>query len=560
MENVTAQKIDKQEILGAIGKVHEASKKCNLDTTIFEKLDLELELLSNYFKTSKIQSFFISNIYSLNYTGQNVDINDLIKLFKCAPTKILEYSDDIIYLSKQNYLLVSDCHSSVNVALANVEYTVNKSITDAIINNETLPVLMEPKTDSIYSLLESSYDLLNENEENVKHRMRLETRFYREITSKDSYGIIKKLEAMELTNTDIVIYFYIIWKKLLGYWQVNMSECFKLIYGKESNTIRELQKLRSGKNILIQLKLIELKNESFMNDTGVELTNKSHKFLKEFDIHFNKDKTGKRKTIKPQKIKSKKLFYNSEEEKQLDTITRMLEEIKFKETRKRLSEKKLPKGINIVFYGPPGTGKTESVLQIAKATNREIIKVDISAAKSMWFGESEKITKKIFTDYKETAKQCKQMPILFLNEADALISKRSEVNSSSTDKTQNTIQNIFLEELENFKGILIATTNLVGNMDKAFERRFLFKVEINNPTAEVKAQIWKEKLSHLNPEEAMILAKTYDFSGGQIENIVRKKEIEEIIQGKAIRFEEIYSFCKAELFEKSYGKIGFGVK
>lgn len=560
MENVTAQKIDKLEIFNAIGLVYELAKDSKLENILFDTLQEQLKLLSTYFKINNNQSLLFSIIFSLNYKGSTVELNDLIKFFSCAPTKILEFSDDLTFLIEQGYLETSYSNSEINISLANLEFSVNANITDALLENRMIPELEKPKIESIYNLLEETYELINSNNKNHNASSRINLKFNRKIVPKDKYGIIKELRDKDLSDLDIMIYFYVTWQELKGVWEVNIANCFEYIYGNGSEMIAEVQKVHSGKNMLIKLKYIELRNIVFMNDMAIMLTNKSKKFLKTFDIIFKKTKKGKRKTIKPQKIADKQLFYNAEEEKQIETITQVLEETKFKETRKRLSEKKLPKGINIVFYGPPGTGKTESVLQIAKATNREIVKVDISASKSMWFGESEKITKKIFTDYKETAKLCKQMPILFLNEADALFSKRNENANSAVSKTENTIQNIFLEELENFKGILIATTNLVGNMDKAFERRFLFKVEINNPTAEVKANIWKEKLQHLNPDEAMILAKTFDFSGGQIENIVRKKEIEEIIQGKAIRFEEIYSFCKAELFEKSYGKIGFGVK
>ena len=336
-----------------------------------------------------------------------------------------------------------------------------------------------------------------------------------------------------------------------------MPDCFEKIYGSGAEMIAEIQKIQNKEHALTKSKLIEADKKHFSNDTAVKLSSKAKKILKPFKIVFKKEKVSKKNTLKPKKIESKLLFYNSEEEKQINTITQLLQGEKFTETRKRLAEKKLPKGVNIVFYGPPGTGKTESVLQIAKATNREIIKVDISAAKSMWFGESEKITKKIFTDYKKLKKQCKRIPILFINEADALISKRNESTKGAVDKTENTIQNIFLEELENFDGILIATTNLVGNMDKAFERRFLFKVEINKPETSVKANIWKEKLPDLKNDEVLRLASNFDFSGGQIENIARKKEIEEILQGKEIAIEEIFNFCKSELFEKTNTKIGF---
>ena len=145
----------------------------------------------------------------------------------------------------------------------------------------------------------------------------------------------------------------------------------------------------------------------------------------------------------------------------------------------------------------PGTGKTETAYQLAKATGRDIMMVDISATKSMWFGESEKVVKQIFTKYYEFANSCKVMPILFLNEADALLSNRKNDLNGNVDKTEHTIQNILLDEMENFKGIMFATTNHTSNLDRAFDRRFLYKIELNNPKPEVSAKIWQSKLSSL---------------------------------------------------------------
>ena len=68
---------------------------------------------------------------------------------------------------------------------------------------------------------------------------------------------------------------------------------------------------------------------------------------------------------------------------------------------------------------------------------------------------------------------CKVKPILLFNEADAVFSKRKDVNNGNVAQTENAIQNIILEEMENLDGILIATTNLADNLDGAFERRFV---------------------------------------------------------------------------------------
>jgi SpoVK/Ycf46/Vps4 family AAA+-type ATPase len=242
--------------------------------------------------------------------------------------------------------------------------------------------------------------------------------------------------------------------------------------------------------------------------------------------------------------------------KQLELLRGLLMEERMKDTVARLESRGLPKGINVLLFGAPGTGKTETVLQLAKASGRDIMKVDISQSKSMWFGESEKIIKRIFTDYKTLLKESKRTPILFFNEADAIISKRRNIGASSVSQTENAIQNIILEELENFEGIMIATTNLANNMDTAFERRFLFKVEFKKPEIETKARIWMDKIPVLSDEDAKILAENYDFSGGQIENVVRKKEIHEILNGELVQFSLIREFCEEELLVKQ-SKIGF---
>ncbi|MCH8535274.1 MAG: ATP-binding protein [Flavobacteriaceae bacterium] len=215
-----------------------------------------------------------------------------------------------------------------------------------------------------------------------------------------------------------------------------------------------------------------------------------------------------------------------------------------------------------MLHGFPGTGKTESVLQIAKVTNRNIMKVDISSSRSVWYGESEKIIKRIFSDYKSFAKKQQKTPILFINEADAILSKRKTGTSSNIVDTENRIQNILLEEIENFKGILIITTNMANNLDTAFERRFLFKIELKRPSIIAKFEIWKSKMPSLTFEKVELLAKEFNFSGGQIDNIARKNEIHEIIHGTKVNLKTLIKFCEEETLGRQTSKtlIGFNKK
>ena len=187
------------------------------------------------------------------------------------------------------------------------------------------------------------------------------------------------------------------------------------------------------------------------------------------------------------------------------------------------------------------------------------MQVNISQIKSCWVGESEKNIKSLFDNYREQVKKSEVTPILLFNEADAIINKRQEGAERAVDKMENSIQNIILQEMENLDGILIATTNLAGNMDKAFERRFLYKIKFEQPTLEARMSIWHTMIPTLEENVIRTLATQYDFSGGQIENIARHYTIRNILHGESESvIDELYSYCNNErLNAKEKRKIGF---
>ena len=189
------------------------------------------------------------------------------------------------------------------------------------------------------------------------------------------------------------------------------------------------------------------------------------------------------------------------------------------------------------------------------------MRVNISEIKSSWVGESEKNIKNVFNKYKYLVESSEVAPILLFNEADAILGKRMEGAERAVDRMENSIQNIILQEIENMEGILIATTNIAGNLDKAFERRFLYKIEFERPDIQAKCAIWKSMIPELNEDEAECLASRYDFSGGQIENICRKRTIDSILWGSEILdFEKLKEHCESEIIQPGKTerrKIGF---
>lgn len=257
-------------------------------------------------------------------------------------------------------------------------------------------------------------------------------------------------------------------------------------------------------------------------------------------------------------ILSKKLFYNNEEGEQIKNLRELLSTEKFSMIQERFREKGLRSGFCCLFYGAAGTGKTETVMQIAKETGRDIFIVDMSRLKSKWVGDSEKNIKQIFNTYKDLTKECSIAPILLFNEADAIFGRRIK-EENAIDKMNNAIQNIILQEMETFEGILIATTNLTENFDPAFERRFLYKIFFKTPSTDVKSKIWKAMAEWLSDNEARKLASDFSFTGGQIENIIRKLDVDYILSGTLPDLERIISLCKVENIkkEKFNKKIGF---
>jgi SpoVK/Ycf46/Vps4 family AAA+-type ATPase len=216
---------------------------------------------------------------------------------------------------------------------------------------------------------------------------------------------------------------------------------------------------------------------------------------------------------------------NKKTEETLSNLMRQVDkEVVSRLVKWGIKDKKSGIDARIIFYGPAGTGKTMTAYSLAKSLKRQVLAFDCSKILSMYVGESEKNVRKIFDTFYELSEKTKTEPILLLNEADQFLGARSSGGLSGADQMHNQMQNIFLEQIENFKGMLIATTNLLENIDKAFSRRFNYKIEFKKPDESQRVQLWEKML----PKDAFFeddfsvkeLAK-YSLTGGQINLIVK---------------------------------------
>ena len=328
----------------------------------------------------------------------------------------------------------------------------------------------------------------------------------------------------------------------------------------------ELASLKSSyrrKRLILQLeKIIEPSGmNGMMNKDYFRITQdvKEELFADVGGVRKEESGVNASRKLKASEITQKKMFYNASEGQQVMRLKELMSGKRFEEIRRKMKENGLRTGFTCLFYGGPGTGKTETVYQIARESGRDLFIVDVSQIKSCWVGESEKNIKEVFVKYRQTVKAGGTVPILLFNEADAIFGIRQQGAERAVDKMENSLQNIILQEMEDLDGILMASTNLTANLDKAFERRFLYKVRFEKPSMEVCAAIWRSMIPELSEVEAALLATDFDFSCGQIENVSRKRAIAAILETAETDFAAIRSYCEEETLtgSESRRKIGF---
>jgi hypothetical protein len=193
--------------------------------------------------------------------------------------------------------------------------------------------------------------------------------------------------------------------------------------------------------------------------------------------------------------------------------------------------RKLRPGCRALFYGPPGTGKTVTASVLGKVTGHDVFRVDLSMVVSKYIGETEKNLATLFdrAEHKDW--------ILFFDEADALFGKRTQVRDAH-DRYANQEVSFLLQRIETFGGLAILASNLAGNVDESFARRFEHLVHFPMPRPNERLLIWKKGLPPAASLEAGLdlaqIANRYELSGGMIMNVVRYVSLQAIARGERV--------------------------
>ncbi len=504
----------------------------------------ELLAFAGFMEVTPPEALILYAGISLSLKSGRQDFEDYcrkLELDSIASMDLIQYFDK---LAERNYLFFDKKCYSRGISIA-----INFQLIDAI-NENNLALLPQKRQFSDWKSLAVGLrktlrrcDLSNEMGDEIWHQFRT----WR--LNSDSFGFWPSLDRFYSPGRILLLIC------LDGYFfednraQISIVEYgFLFDEGGFFNTSGAMDYLRSNpvfEEGLVEFVLDELIEEN--RDTlVVALTQKG------MDLFFEGKHVAPLESAKPQKtnllkpsgIKPVQLYFSGENEREIRTLENLLDKDTLEQFFSKMQKRNLPACLSILLSGPPGTGKTELALQVAKKSGREILKVDLSSLKDKFVGESEKNVRAIFKNYEDSARHCELTPILLLNEADGLLTKRREVNSA-VDQMLNTMQTILLEQMESLKGIIIATTNLRSHFDPAFDRRFTFKIDFKNPCEKSRMQILRSLLPDLQEEWLQTLASAHELSGGQWRNVAFRAFMEEAL-GNEISLEQLKRLATAE--------------
>ena len=505
---------------------------------------------------SRIQVLILTSVlyYSAKHSGRKCDMDDLANLLHMHPLRVLQLRDEFCVLDELGYIVNTKKNDGWSL-----------SIVGEALESLTMDIPFDPQI----LKLESNFDFLCKANRFIKDGQRYDEdgtiakNINRLMKQNQHLAVVQNLQNIK---DEADMWFMLLMMTTLAIEEDSYVNARDLSQMLSERTVRIiLKQIMDNKHPFAKQGYIELRNQAGQVQQG-EWVLSQEGWLAMLDnqeevesiVPIEEDENINMLTSYKQ-LAQRPLYFSDKTEEQVQTLTNLLHEEQLAKVRQALKTHNMPLGFCCLFYGAPGTGKTELVQQLAIATQRDLFQVNIATLRDKYVGESEKQLKRIFDKYRSLVRTQEHAPILFFNEADAIFGNRMENTQRSVDKMENALQNIILQEMEVLDGIMICTTNLTSCLDKAFDRRFIYKVEFEKPTNQARKLIWQSMLSSLNDEQATELANRFDFSGGQIQNISRKQVINAIFSGKdELDYDQIKLDCQNESISRnSRGKVGF---
>ena len=519
-----------------------------ISTTLLSNIVEHTKPLMDFYNIEQEEATIMAILIQNTLLDNENSIKQLMSHFKDDTTLIPQLNSCIDELCKKNLLFLVNRKKYKSEELSIIKKVIvnNKAIEALLTADNSLFALK--KENSFFDVIVEINELLPLKKDGLIDTDSLLSQVSNQLQANHSFKQIQWLNSLGLSINDMLIFLVACYR----YYNCNEEDFFMYcildeIYDENIDKYKYKKGLKNNTNKLLVNKLVEAESDWMNEAHAYKLTQHAKNVIFEMDIETTDfiyyPTTGN--IIKHETLNEEQLFYNSVEANQISLIQNAVMENNFKSVCLKLEQNNLKAGLTILLYGYAGTGKTSTVMQMAKKTERNIFMIEVNKIKAAFVGETENNIKEVFNEYRKLCKKFDKAPILLFNEADSIISRRIDVQRS-VDQMNNSMQNILLQELENFEGIFIATTNLTNNLDSAFDRRFLYKIEYTKPQAEVRYKILKNNFSDINDDLLQTINTKYAFTGGQIMNLKKKLLIQNLIEAKDYK-DIILPACEQEI-------------
>ena len=541
----------KLTLLQAVETIVEQARNSSMCTEFMSRCKKEIQLIAKSYGITPQQAVLFC--ITLECGPNHVNHYELPHFLEMSNVKALSFGPDINEMVKMRIMRYCDKSKTA--------FGVTDTVLSGLRENKAIirKTLLVDDCIGLFEVLDVWFDLLEEDDISPVEVAEDLVKLYED--NRDTVAFAKQMLDLKLDNKDMLMLSFFCHRLINADDAQIIPRQISDLFDHRSHFRRAINELSQGTHLLMQQGWLEhVCNDGTADTSMFTLTDKAKReLLGELDTSESTMRFSG--LMEAENIKPKTMFYPKSMQKQIDELGTFLDTRHFKDIQRRLAANGFRTGFACLFYGGPGTGKTETAYQLARATGRSIMMVDVPQIKSKWVGDSEKNIKALFDRYRMLANRSVLTPILLFNEADAIFGVRKNGAENAVDKMENTIQNIILQEMENLQGIMIATTNLQGNLDSAFDRRFLYKVKFEKPDAAVRCSIWQEMVPGLSDSDAMALARAFELSGGQIENVARKDTINRILHGDRIdHLAILMDYCRHESLDKATSRQPMGFK
>jgi AAA+ superfamily predicted ATPase len=543
-------------LLTSITHIYENRDDLFKNTLIIENLSADFKTVTDFLLVDDKTAAVLSIIICEQIMGDGKPFKKTLKILGFSPLDFIFISNKFKELKKKGWVRL--CKKRYNSRSEDIE--IAKELMDAIMyNNIEKLIIYEPK-----NLSEALLQIRNFTKNIIGD-------FYQDELIEATYDYIERLttfpyinqilEEDKLEKLEKVILIWLSAENIFNKEEFDLDNIIEMFSEDHSVSYSLKQRIINHESIIMKDGYLEYLKPNLADFSSVKLGDRLTDLL---NVHCPKMEHVKVapkycQLIDPNDVETQQLLFNDNNKKSIDDIINLTSESKYLNLTKKFTDKGMKPGLTMLFYGLPGTGKTELVKQISKTHNRAIFQVEMSAIKDMFVGNSEKNLKRVFKDYSDAVKQYKITPILLFNEADAILGKRNLVQNA-VDQMLNSMQNILLQELEDFKGIFIATTNLIENIDGAFDRRLLYKLKFENPNDETRYKILQNQFANINNKTLKLISTQHQLSGGQIQNIKKKFVIDQLLfENNSNISNKLIDFIEEETQFRSItkNKIGF---